>query len=122
VGTIVWLLLPFEGLEPASGSTTQWYHLTGPLAAVGPSTFWIVANILYWLVWINLLLGLSNTLPLVPFDGGLLFRDFAASVAARFRRGWSAARLDQFAGRAVTVSSLLVVFLLVCPFLVPRLL
>lgn len=122
VGTIVWLLLPFEGLEPASGSTTQWYHLTGPLAAVGPSTFWIVANILYWLVWINLLLGLSNTLPLVPFDGGLLFRDFAASVAAHFRRGWSAARLDQFAGRAVTVSSLLVVFLLVCPFLVPRLL
>jgi membrane-associated protease RseP (regulator of RpoE activity) len=122
VGTVVWLILPFEGLEPTSGTPTQWFHLTGPFAALGPSTFWILANMLYWLVWINLLLGLSNTLPLIPFDGGLLFRDFAASVAAHFRRGWSAARLDQFASRAVTVSSLVVLFLLICPFLVPRLL
>ncbi|MFI5413907.1 MAG: hypothetical protein ACHQ0I_04915, partial [Candidatus Lutacidiplasmatales archaeon] len=61
-------------------------------------------------------------LPLFPLDGGLLFRDFSASVAARFRRGWSAARLDEFGGRAVTVSSVLVLTLLVWQFLVPRLL
>jgi membrane-associated protease RseP (regulator of RpoE activity) len=122
VGSIYWLILPLGGLEPIAGSTASFYHLTGPFGAFGPTSFWIVANLLYWLAWMNLLLGLSNTLPLIPLDGGLLFRDFAASVAARLRRGWSAARLDQFAGRAVTASSLIVLLLLVWQFLVPRLL
>jgi membrane-associated protease RseP (regulator of RpoE activity) len=122
VGTIYWIILPLGQLEPVAGSTTDYYHLTGPLAGVNPTFFWIGANILYWLAWMNLLLGLSNALPLVPLDGGLLFRDFAASVAARFRKGWNEAKLDQFAGRAVTVSSLLVLMLLVWQFIVPRLL
>jgi len=122
VGTVYWLILPLASLEPISGSTTNFYHLTGPLAGVDPGTFWVGANILYWLAWMNLLLGLSNALPLVPLDGGLLFRDFAASVAARLRRGWSAAQLDQFGGRAVTLSSFLVLMLLVWQFIVPRLL
>jgi len=121
-GTVYWLILPLAGLEPVSGATTGYFHLTGPLAGVDPGTFWVGANILYWLAWMNLLLGLSNTLPLFPLDGGLLFRDYIASIAARMRRGWSEARLDQFAGRAVTLSSLLVLMLLVWQFLVPRLL
>ena len=70
----------------------------------------------------NLLLGLSNALPLFPLDGGLLFRDFAASFAARVRRGWTAARLDEFGGRATAVSSVLVLVLLLWQFIVPRLL
>ncbi|HYA54919.1 MAG TPA: site-2 protease family protein [Thermoplasmata archaeon] len=122
VGTVYWIILPLGGLEPVSGSTTDYYHLSGPLAGVDMGTFWIGANILYWLAWMNLLLGLSNALPLVPLDGGLLFRDFAASVAARFRKGWDEAHLDQFAGRAVTVSSLVVLVLLAWQFIVPRLL
>ena len=121
VGGIDWLVLPLATLEPVSGSTTDFFHLTGPLAGVNPNTFWIGANILYWLAWMNLLLGLSNALPLFPLDGGLLFRDFAASIAARFRRGWSAAKLDEFGGRAATISSLVVLLLLVWQFVVPRL-
>jgi len=121
VGGIDWLVLPLATLEPVSGSTTNFFHLTGPLAGVNPNTFWIGANILYWLAWMNLLLGLSNALPLFPLDGGLLFRDFAASIAARFRRGWSAAKLDEFGGRAATISSLVVLLLLVWQFVVPRL-
>jgi len=124
VGSVYWLLFPLPqvGLEPISGPTIQWYHLSGPFAGLGTANFWILANILYWLAWMNLLLGMSNALPLFPLDGGLLFRDFMASIAARVRRGWSEARIDQFAGRAVTLSSLLVLMLLVWQFLVPRLL
>jgi membrane-associated protease RseP (regulator of RpoE activity) len=122
VGALDWLVLPFATLEPVQGTTMNYYHLTGPLSGVDPGSFWIAANILYWLAWMNLLLGMSNALPLVPLDGGLLFRDFAASVAARFRAGWSAARLDEFGARAATASSFLILVLLAWQFIVPRLL
>jgi len=121
-GSIDWIVLPLASLEPLSGSSVQYYHLTGPLAHVDPNTFWIGANVLYWVAWMSLLLGLSNALPLVPLDGGLLFRDFSASIAARFRRGWTETRLEEFGGKAVLVSSVLVLVLLLWQFVVPRLL
>ncbi len=121
-GSVYWLVLPLASLEPVGGSTISFFHLTGPFAGANPQLFWIGANLLYWLAWMNFLLGLSNALPLVPLDGGLLFRDFMASIAARWRRGWDSAQLDQFGTRAVTVSSLLVLVLLLWQFIVPRLL
>jgi membrane-associated protease RseP (regulator of RpoE activity) len=69
----------------------------------------------------NLLLGLSNALPLVPFDGGLLFRDFVGAIAHRFRGSWDSAKLDRFTARAAAVSSVAVVGLLVWQFVGPRL-
>ena len=122
VGGIDWLVLPLAGLQPVQGTTVGFYHLTGPLSGVNPQTFWVIANVLYWLAWMNLLLGLSNALPLVPLDGGLLFRDFASSIAARFRKGWDAAHLERFGAQAVTASSLIVLLLLVWQFVVPHLL
>ncbi len=122
VGSIDWIVLPLASLEPVSGSTMSYFHLGGPFAGANPTTFWIAANVLYWLAWMNLLLGISNALPLVPLDGGLLFRDYAATLAARFKRGWSEARVDAFAGRAVAFSSLIVLLLLLWQFVVPRLL
>ncbi|HTT16369.1 MAG TPA: site-2 protease family protein [Thermoplasmata archaeon] len=121
VGPIDWLILPLATIEPIGGTSASFFHLVGPLAHSSPSGFWVGANVLYWLAWMNLLLGLSNALPLVPLDGGLLFRDFATSVAARFRRGWSSQRLEAFAGRASAAASVLVLVLLVWQFVVPRL-
>lgn len=121
VGVADWVFLPIAGLEPVQGSTSGFYHLTGPLGGMDAGTFWVVANLLYWLAWMNFLLGLSNALPLFPLDGGLLFRDFSASIAARVRRGWDAARLDRFAGRATAAASVFVLVLLVWQFVVPRL-
>lgn len=120
VGTIDWLTLPFATLEPTSGPATQFFHVSGPLGGTNPTVFWIGANTLYWLAWMNLLLGLSNALPLVPLDGGLLFRDFASSIAARFRRGWSEVQLDNFGGRAAMVSTAVVLVLLVWLLVVPH--
>ncbi len=121
-GTLDWLVLPLAGLEPVGGSTTSYFHLTGVFAGTNPGAFWLGANVLYWLAWMNLLLGLSNALPLFPLDGGLLFRDFMASFAARVRRGWSETRLDEFGGRAAAISSVVVLLLLLWQFIVPRLL
>ncbi len=121
IGTTDWIVLPLAGIEPIQGSTTAFFHLTGPLAGMGSDSFWILANVLYWLAWMNLLLGLSNALPLVPLDGGLLFRDFVAGVAARIRPRWDATRLDRFSGSATAVASIAVVLLLVWQFVAPRL-
>ncbi|MCI4345786.1 MAG: site-2 protease family protein [Thermoplasmata archaeon] len=121
VGAVTWIILPLAGLEPLSGTTTTFFHLTGAGAALGTPNFWVTVNLLYWLSWMNLLLGLSNALPLVPLDGGLLFRDFATSLLARLRRGWDAPTLEGVAGRLSVAASLLVVFLLAWQFLAPRL-
>jgi membrane-associated protease RseP (regulator of RpoE activity) len=120
-GAIYWIVLPLAGLEPVQGATAGFYHLTGPFAGLGLGGFWLLANLLFWLAWMNLLLGLSNALPLVPLDGGLLFRDFAGWVASRVKRGWDAARIEMFSGRAVLVSSVLVLFLLIWQFVAPHL-
>ena len=121
LGTTDWIVLPLAGLEPIQGPTSNFFHLTGPLAGVGSDSFWIVANILYWLAWMNLLLGLSNALPLVPLDGGLLFRDFVGGVASRLRPRWDAERLNRFSGSATAAASVAVVLLLVWQFVAPRL-
>jgi membrane-associated protease RseP (regulator of RpoE activity) len=121
-GALYWITLPFVGLQPIQGATAQYFHLTGPFAGGNSGAYWFSVNALYWLAWMNLLLGLSNALPLVPLDGGLLFRDFAATLAARFRTGWSEARLDEFGARAAIVSSVVVLFLLAWQLIVPHLL
>ena len=120
-GVVIWIVLPLATLEPVAGSTMSYYHLSGPLSGLGENNFWLIANILFWLSWMNFLLGLSNSLPLIPLDGGLLFRDFSAGVIARLRRGWDSTRIEALAGRLTVASSLLVVFLIVWQFVAPRL-
>jgi len=121
IGSIDWIILPLAGLQPVAGPVASFYHLTGPFASWSSGSFWVFANTLYWLAWMNLLLGMSNALPLVPLDGGLLFRDFSASLAARLRKGWDEAHLEQFGGQAALLSSLAVVALLLWQFIGPRL-
>ena len=121
IGVTDWIVLPLAGLEPIQGPTTGFFHLTGPLAGLGDGTFWIVANVLYWLAWMNLLLGLSNALPLVPLDGGLLFRDFVGSVVSRLKPRWGAERLNRFTGTATAAASVAVLLLLVWQFVAPHL-
>jgi membrane-associated protease RseP (regulator of RpoE activity) len=121
VGFAEWIILPLLQLQPVAGTTVTFYHATGALSALGTSDLWIAVNLMYWLAWMNLLLGLSNSLPLIPFDGGLLFRDLAASVTTRLRRGWDTARVDRTATLAAYASSVTVVLLLVWLLFGPRL-
>ena len=58
---------PFNGFDPISDEVKWWYDT--PLGDV----FWVILSMLYWIFWLDLLLGISNALPAYPFDGGFIF-------------------------------------------------
>ncbi len=58
---------PFNGFDPISDEVKWWYDT--PLGDI----FWVIMSLLYWIFWLDLLLGISNALPAYPFDGGFIF-------------------------------------------------
>ncbi len=76
---------------------------TSPL---GGSTY-IIANLLFWLWFVNFNLAIFNALPLYPLDGGQAVRAALTSYGAS--KGWK----ENTAKRVVTVISLAIVALIV---------
>jgi membrane-associated protease RseP (regulator of RpoE activity) len=118
---ILFLALPFVAMEPVQGTAAQFFTVTGPLAFMGSGGVWILANLVYWLVWMNLLLGLCNALPAVPLDGGFLFTDAAAKVVRKFRSAWSEEKLNSVVNRLSIATTLFIFFLIIWQFVGPRL-
>jgi membrane-associated protease RseP (regulator of RpoE activity) len=87
-----------------------------------------LVNLFFWLMWVNILLGFTNLIPMVPFDGGHMFRDLLhGSISGVKKIGkklrlWDihALKVDHFASKASSMSSLfffiILVFLMVIPY------
>lgn len=114
------LVLPFAGLSPIPGGLTSLLNAGG--TAGGNWLFWIAANSLYWLFWINLWVGLFNMLPAIPLDGGYLFKDNIRLFLGRIARKSSNEARESMARSITNVFSLLVLFLIVWQIIGPRLL
>ncbi len=65
-----------------SGVFASFYEPTGWAVNLGAGTFWLL-NILLWVGWMNLYVGLFNCLPAVPLDGGHVFRDVVTSSLSK---------------------------------------
>jgi len=67
-------MLPFfemrAGASPLHAPYTEF--LSTPIA---PAFFWPLTIAFYWIFWISLMLGTTNTLPVIPLDGGYIFRE-----------------------------------------------
>ncbi len=72
---------------------TGFFTVQGPLAFLGGGVF-LLANLLFWTAWINLIIGQFNLIPTYPLDGGHILRSSAEAVVARLpvARGHGLAR------------------------------
>ena len=117
---IAYISLPFVGLQPMQGVAAEFFVVSGPLAGLGEGAFWILANVTYWLFWLNLMLGMTNALPAVPLDGGYIFRDGLHALIARVRSGMAAEAREKVVKNVSYVFALLILALILWQFIGPR--
>lgn len=72
-----------QGLDVLAAPYHDLFTVTGPMAFLPPAAFFGIASLLYWIVWLNLMLGTFNALPAGPLDGGQMFR---ATLSERMMR------------------------------------
>ena len=119
--TLRYISLPFIGLAPVQSPVTELFHPTGIIAPFGADTFWVTANILYWIFWINLMVGMTNVLPAIPLDGGFLFKDGLDAFVQKVRKGATDEQRAKYV-RVITIAlALFVLALIVWQLIGPRL-
>lgn len=115
------IALPFSGRAPIQEPELQFYQVNGPLAAVPLPLFWILVNSLYWLFWLNAMLGATNALPAVPLDGGYIFKDGMTALVGRFRRGLEPKARERLVQQVTYIFALLILGLILWQLIGPRL-
>ena len=116
-----YIVLHFLCLLPLDGFYRDIFVPGGAFAGWDGNVFWVTANCVYWIFWINLMLGMTNALPAVPLDGGYLFRDWIDSVVRRIKKGISEEDRERYVSSITYMFIMLVVFLIAWQLIGPRL-
>lgn len=82
--SLQYISFPFIGISPVSEDIAALYEVSGPLSVLPDSVFWVMGNAMYWVFWLNLMVGLFNALPAVPLDGGYVFSDGVSALVEKF--------------------------------------
>ena len=119
--TFMYISLPFmrPSLQPAPEGVTQAFEVHGPLTVLGDTGFWIVANLLYWIFWLNMMVGIFNALPAIPLDGGYIFRDGLTWILERLKPGRDKDSIEVTTTKMTVMLSLLILFLILWQFIGP---
>lgn len=120
--SLFYISLPFFKLSPFPEPIRDLYTVSGPLGALPEPTFWIMANCLYWIFWLNLMVGITNSLPAVPLDGGYIFRDSLDKLVGRIKRGLTPEQREKFVSKITVSLAYLILILILLPIIAPRIL
>lgn len=123
VGWVILLVLPFPNpfIGSFAGFNTSIYMFYEPIGwavPLGVGVFWL-ANSLLWIGWMNFYVGLFNCLPMLPLDGGHVFRDTLHSILARLFGNEE--RMGVIAGKVATGFALLMLASLLFMIIAPKL-
>ena len=94
---------------------------------LGTSTLILIIESCFWLVWVNILLGLTNLIPILPFDGGHMFKDMMHGTIEKINRirkslgfkKWHPLSVENFVRKISGWSSLSLFFMLFLMILLP---
>jgi membrane-associated protease RseP (regulator of RpoE activity) len=81
--------------------------------------FWGLINILYWIFWINFMVATFNVLPMIPLDGGYMFRDTVDSFLRKIAKNFSSEARERIVREITTGVSFLILVLILSPLWVP---
>jgi membrane-associated protease RseP (regulator of RpoE activity) len=88
-------------------------------SVIGTSGMIMLFTFLFWLAWINFLLGFANLIPMVPFDGGHIVKDGVHSSLSFyndiFNRGIHPIKIESWANKISNNSSFIFLFILIIP-------
>ena len=115
IGILRYLILPFD--TSSTGQALRIVGFPGENTASWEAPFWGfwgLVQLLFWSGWINLNVGIFNALPMVPFDGGYIFREAVDGLLAR-------CRLQRFTPAVVSAVSWLMAVALVSLIALPYL-
>ncbi len=119
--TLLFIALPFQGFAPVESPLSDLFVATGPLGALPSGAFWFIANCLYWIFWINLMLGMTNVLPAVPLDGGYLFKDAIDAIVSKVKKNATEHDRQRIVSTVTIMLALFVFFLIIWQLIGPRL-
>ncbi|MFA5311828.1 MAG: site-2 protease family protein [Methanomassiliicoccales archaeon] len=120
-----YIALPFYGLAPVDAPLTDLFEPTGAFEWMGTGGFWVFANCLYWIFWLNIMVGLTNALPAVPLDGGFIFKDGLDGLIDKVKKNATAEEKEKLkikAGKMVTMFAFFIFFLIIWQLIGPRIL
>jgi membrane-associated protease RseP (regulator of RpoE activity) len=115
-----YIALPFSGRAPIQDPEIQFYKVSGPFGVLPTSVFWLLTNSLYWLFWLNAMLGATNALPAVPLDGGYVFKDGMETLVTKLRSGIKAEDRDRIVRQVSYLFALLILALILWQLIGPR--
>jgi len=107
----------FQGYNPIASPFTDAYIITGPFGVISPDAFWMIVNAIYWIAWLNLMIGIFNILPMIPLDGGFLFNDAIRSIVKRFNKNISDEKSENIVRKITLIVSLIILFIVISPIL-----
>lgn len=85
---------------------------------IGKENVLRIFDFLFWLVWVNFLLGFANLVPMVPFDGGHIVRDAVHSILRKISSKHPI-KIENFANQISNYSSFFFLMIILVPLISP---